>query len=490
MRVVGMNYQDDAWPEMSGALSGALAGGVISIGAENFVPPEYFMARWPDLWVEAEQRLRGRRGLSRRYNAHGRDCLSLALDLLDALAEDESDGRESARLRLAKSLPKNGRASFKKLREKCHGVLDELRDRIDIQGYLVALPIDCEYGGRGRPMSTYKLPQWQLVDRCLHGLGRLFDNWATEPAAMELILGHPTYPGIEPIEVRQLRRGACKAEWLLRWSDHFGPRDEKGYALLAGPRVTGKKFAAQNLTVAIQNVIEELSVEAQRCNAESDRQDATALAWSRKGNRPLWDDDGNDVDWLMEVGEMVIGSGQDRLLDRPDVDQPQEEDDPVPDGSAGDEGDDSYDSDGSWGSTEHGEGDDVEDRNGADVGSDEQPGDSTEAEDSLPTVEALIQRCLARYPLAIQVSVVLELHRGQSAEAGRQIKRMGVFESWGISADVNGLTPAVLRDRYVQSEGAISEREFLGKQRVAYRQVVESLRVLLRGMPAGQGEGE
>ena len=56
MRVVGMNYQDDAWPEMSGALSGALAGGVISIGAENFVPPEYFMAQaWSlsDIFFEA-----------------------------------------------------------------------------------------------------------------------------------------------------------------------------------------------------------------------------------------------------------------------------------------------------------------------------------------------------------------------------------------------------------------------------------------------------
>ena len=179
MRVVGMNYQDDAWPEISAALAGALAGGVISIGAENLVPPEHFMVRWPELWVEAEQRLRNRRGLAGRYNAHGRDCLSLTLNLLDALAEDESDARESARLRLAKSLPKNGKASFKKLREKCHGVLDELRDRIDIQGYLVALSVDCEFSGRGKPMSTYKLPQWQLVDRCLHALSRLFDNWAT-----------------------------------------------------------------------------------------------------------------------------------------------------------------------------------------------------------------------------------------------------------------------------------------------------------------------
>jgi hypothetical protein len=95
------------------------------------------------------------------------------------------------------------------LRKKVNDMYAVLRDRVDADNYQVAC---------GRPCSPNRMYAFRMLDTARGEIARLFDAWREHREQVGAILGRTV--DAEPIEARQIRGGgACKAEWILAWSE-------------------------------------------------------------------------------------------------------------------------------------------------------------------------------------------------------------------------------------------------------------------------------
>jgi hypothetical protein len=101
------------------------------------------------------------------------------------------------------------------LRKKVNDMYTVLRDKVDSDNYQVAC---------GRPCSANRMYAYRMLDMAYADIARLFANWESNREQVGAILGRNI--GAMPIEVRMLTGiGACKAEWIERWSaslERFG----------------------------------------------------------------------------------------------------------------------------------------------------------------------------------------------------------------------------------------------------------------------------
>lgn len=94
------------------------------------------------------------------------------------------------------------------LRKKFNDMYAGLRDKVDADHYQAAT---------GRECSPNKIYTYRMLDTAYRAIEHAFANWRQQPERVAAILGRAA-DGI-PIEARQMKDiGACKAEWVIRWS--------------------------------------------------------------------------------------------------------------------------------------------------------------------------------------------------------------------------------------------------------------------------------
>ena len=217
MRLPGTRYQEHGWEQVRKLL------GQCSLRA--FAHAECLPATptglplYVDLMAEALHADSRRSRADAPGNSYGDSVAELALSLLYELQARPADwaamcaalAGESARLGAFWEQP-GGEAI---LRKKVNDMYAVLRDKVDADNYQAAC---------GRPCSANKMYAYRMLDTAYGEIARLFEDWRANAEQVGAILGRPL-EGV-PIEVRQMKSiGACRAEWVLRWSaaqERFG----------------------------------------------------------------------------------------------------------------------------------------------------------------------------------------------------------------------------------------------------------------------------
>ena len=95
------------------------------------------------------------------------------------------------------------------MRKKVNDMYAGLRDKVDADNYIVTTGRDC---------SPNKIYTYRMLDTAYREIAGLFAAWREHGAQVGAILGRALEGS--PIEVRQMKSiGACKAEWIIRWSE-------------------------------------------------------------------------------------------------------------------------------------------------------------------------------------------------------------------------------------------------------------------------------
>jgi hypothetical protein len=205
MRLPGTRYQEPGWEQVRKLL------GQCSLDVFRRCVPETLFASEdaPALYVELlagslHAAGRGARGQA-PGNSYGDSVLELALLLAYELGARPGDF-EALRTALADQ-PAPAEAL---LRKKINDMFALLRDKVDADNYQAAC---------GRPCSPNRIYAYRMLDTAYGEIARLFAGWREHRAQVGAILARPLDEAL-PIEVRQLVSiGACRPEWILRWSE-------------------------------------------------------------------------------------------------------------------------------------------------------------------------------------------------------------------------------------------------------------------------------
>ncbi|MES2152005.1 MAG: hypothetical protein V4508_19685 [Pseudomonadota bacterium] len=218
MRLPGTRFQEHGWEQVRKLL------GQCSLRAFGACPPALLLdparedevrSLYLDLVAEALYVARA----PGPGNSYGESVQELALSLVYELqahgaawsAFGAAVRSEAQRLGPFWSAP-GGEAS---LRKKVNDMFAGLRDRVDADNYQAAC---------GRPCSPNRIYAFRMLDTAYGEIARLFADWQQHAAQVGAILGRLL--SAAPIEVRQMKSiGACKADWVLRWSaslEQFG----------------------------------------------------------------------------------------------------------------------------------------------------------------------------------------------------------------------------------------------------------------------------
>lgn len=246
MRLPGTRYQEHGWEQVRKLL------GQCSLEALAHADLAQVHALLPD-YVDAMSTLLAAQ--ARRYhaeapgNSYGESVAELALALLFELQARPADWTamadavlaEAAKLGPFWSRP-GGQAV---LRKKFNDMYAGLRDKVDADNYSVAC---------GRLCSANRMYTYRMLDTAYAEIARLMGNWRAHAAQVGAILGRPLEA--EPIEARQLTHiGACRAEWVIRWSETLEQFEGK-----PGPLHTkSKRFSSlRNNPGTIQELLQEI----------------------------------------------------------------------------------------------------------------------------------------------------------------------------------------------------------------------------------------
>jgi hypothetical protein len=187
------------------------------------------------------------------------------------------------------------------LRKKVNDMYAVLRDKVDADNYIAAC---------GRACSPNKIYTYRMLDTAYGEIARIFGAWRENAAQIGAILGRPL--DAVPIEVRQMKSvGACKAEWILRWSETL-----ERFGGAPGPLHTrSKRFASlKNSPEKIQAMLAEIG-------------DYEELSANRDHDWLL--DAGEAADWLDDY-QRVLNESAEAASDGPDQLQDAADDDSGP----------------------------------------------------------------------------------------------------------------------------------------------------------------
>ncbi|RJG19192.1 hypothetical protein [Massilia cavernae] len=265
MRLPGTRYQEHGWEHVRKLLGHcslqALAGACPQLLDDAAEADS--LAAYLDAMAESLHTTRRSARASAQANSYGDTALELALALVCELQARPADwsafrhavAAEHARCGAFWDAP-GGEAA---LRKKANDMFAVLRDKVDSDNYQAAC---------GRPCSPNRIYAYRMLDTAAGEIARIFAAWHEHPEQVAAILGRE--PGGVPIEARQMRgSGACRAEWVVRWSaslERFGGG--------TGPLHTkSKRFASlKNSPDKIQAMLAEIGeYEELSSNGDCDR---------------------------------------------------------------------------------------------------------------------------------------------------------------------------------------------------------------------------
>ncbi|RSZ59949.1 hypothetical protein HF313_14605 [Massilia atriviolacea] len=306
MRLPGTRYQEQGWEQVRKLL------GHCSLEAFGVLSPAHLsdaLAGYVDLTAEALRACARSARAEAPANSYGESVLELSLSLLYELQARPADwaalcdavDKEYGKIGAFWTAP-GGDAI---LRKKVNDMYAGLRDKVDSDNYQAAC---------GRACSPNKMYAYRMLDTAYSDIARLFGAWREHPEQVGAILGREVTA--MPIEARQMRAiGACKAQWVLRWSESL-----ERFGGAAGPLHTkSKRFA--NLKTSPDKIgamlaeigdYEELS-----SNRDSD--------WLHDaGEAANWLDD------LWRVSDAAVEEGEGRILAEVEPDSEAPDPDPEP----------------------------------------------------------------------------------------------------------------------------------------------------------------
>lgn len=216
MRLPGTRYQEPGWEQVRKLLGQCSLQALVRCDCARLVQPgtEYdTMGEYLDLCGDALRAGAGSARAQAAGNSYGDTVLELALSLLYELQARPGDWAgfcaaiSGEYRRLGPFWLGAGADGL--LRKKVNDMYALLRDKVDSDNYQVAC---------GRPCSPNRMYAFRMLDTARGEIARLVDAWREHREQVGAILGRAIEA--EPIEARQLRQGgACRAEWVLRWSE-------------------------------------------------------------------------------------------------------------------------------------------------------------------------------------------------------------------------------------------------------------------------------
>lgn len=328
------------------------------------------------------------------------------------------------------------------LRQIANEVFADLRDEVDVQGFRAET---------GEAMSVNRLRNIRKVDEASNTVKAMLANWTAHKQYVGLILGYEVMA--EPIEHRHLLNGGrCKAEWLLRWSEHFGRFNRVGKngkpSKAADSQPAMGKFhnRSKQFTATVDNIEEFLKLldplMGRYHPVLGGRQSPSDL------QAILEDIEADVVDDAQHASRVLASDGQADTAE-PERELADDEQEPAQlDALAMAYVDVDADADAdAWDAAEEPDPFEAPPGNGrvsAEGGGD---GDEADAESDVSYLQELRLR-LQHYALPIQVGVLRDLSvKCDGDDLLDAIEYMGVFDAWGLERDVNLLTNVELARR-------------------------------------------
>ncbi|MYM25866.1 hypothetical protein GTP46_24865 [Duganella sp. FT135W] len=216
MRLPGTRYQEHGWEQVRKLLGHCSLQAFRQIEMHHVLDPAQHAAlldAYTDA-VAASLRLNARNARGEAEgNSYGESVYELSLGLLYELQAQTAYWTAFV-LAMAAEHTRSGAfwhdaAAEGVLRKKVNDMYATLRDKVDADNYMVAT---------GRECSPNKIYTYRMLDTAYREISGLFAAWEQHAAQVGAILGRPLAG--TPIEVRQLKSiSACKAEWIIRWSE-------------------------------------------------------------------------------------------------------------------------------------------------------------------------------------------------------------------------------------------------------------------------------
>ncbi len=215
MRLPGTRYQEHGWEQVRKMLGACSLQAFVHLDLACLLDAQHdaaVLAQYVNTLAEAVRDTEGRARASAPGNSYGDSVLELATGLayeLQARPADWVAFCEAVRAEHARSGPFWTIPGFEAiLRKKVNDMFAVLRDKVDADNYQVAC---------GRECSANKIYTYRMLDTAYADIARLFAAWQQHLGQVGAILGRTI--DAMPIEVRQLTAiGACKADWIIRWS--------------------------------------------------------------------------------------------------------------------------------------------------------------------------------------------------------------------------------------------------------------------------------
>lgn len=494
MKIPGMHYQDASWGKVGDAVAAALTDSIFSTlddhGREHVCASvDTVLDHLSEIWVTAEQLLltRSYKNFKNERNCHQRDGHSLALDLILALLTDMGPASDPDRnstqesrlpwpLELADVLVGQKSISRTAIKKTCRNLLSEVRDEMDVQGFQAIPELQARFEalqavlppGKQRKNATLAISvphllRMRMVDQALGEFRWFLEDWRAYPEKIGEFFGIEILPGVEPLEVYRARKlladGHCSARWLLEYYAKFAPRSKdlvsyKG-PILAGKKVLDNLWALKSLEVRIDQVIVELREYALLSGVQNN----DVFVMHGADGREIDPNDPDVVDRILSAGWESLEREENRLLGRPEDAAAEEAKYAKNEDEAASEHDDDQDEDPvdqevvDW---------DVPDNR--EKPSDSPGNESTSADDDDDQKIIHVRKCLERFPLAIQVGVLIAVYPSGDADLLELLTNMNVFGRWEMAPALRPLTPKFLAKKH---EPPLGEKTFAGKVNVA-----------------------
>ncbi|NHZ87499.1 hypothetical protein F2P45_00395 [Massilia sp. CCM 8733] len=309
MRLPGTRYQEQGWEQVRKLLGHCSLEAFALLSPARLLDAPDTLADYVDLTAQALHACARSARAEAPANSYGESVLELSLSLLYELRARPADWaalsaavvNEHQKLGAFWAAPGGDAILRKKVNDMYAGV----RDKVDSDNYQAAC---------GRTCSPNKMYAYRMLDTAYSDIARIFGAWREHAAQVGAILGREVV--VMPIEVRQMRAiGACKADWVLRWSESL-----ERFGGGAGPLHTkSKRFASlKNNPEKIGAMLLEIGdYEELSSNRDSD--------WLH--------DAGEAANWLEDlwrVADAVVAEGEARILPEADDDTDAPEPDAAP----------------------------------------------------------------------------------------------------------------------------------------------------------------
>ncbi|MDM5176964.1 hypothetical protein PO883_07100 [Massilia sp. DJPM01] len=306
MRLPGTRYQEQGWEQVRKLLGHCSLQAFAASSPARLLDAPDTLSEYVDLTAQALRACARSARAEAPANSYGDSVLELSLSLLYELQARPADwaalcaavANEHRKIGAFWATPGGDAILRKKVNDMYAGV----RDKVDSDNFQAAC---------GRSCSPNKMYAYRMLDTAYSDIARIFGAWREHAQQVAAILGREV--AAMPIEVRQMRSiGACKAEWVLRWSEslvRFGGG--------AGPLHTkSKRFA--NLKDNVAKIAEMLAEIGDYEELSSNRD----CDWLH--------DAGEAANWLEDlwrVADAAVEGEDSRILPAPES----EDDDPPPD---------------------------------------------------------------------------------------------------------------------------------------------------------------